>query len=79
MASATLNIKISPRRMLSSGEAAAYCGLPSKQFPVICNVAPVLMPGGRRLYDLQELDIWLDGFKSGASESDHDILGRLDA
>jgi hypothetical protein len=79
MASATLNIKILPRRMLSGGEAAAYCGLPAKQFPAVCNVSPIVMPGGRKLYDLQELDTWFDHLKNGASESDHDILGRLNA
>jgi hypothetical protein len=77
MTSATLNIKIAPRRMLSAGEAASYCGLPLKRFPTECNVTPVAMPGGRKLYDIRELDTWLDALKGGAGENDNEILDRL--
>lgn len=77
MTSATLNIKIAPRRMLSASEAATYCGLPLKRFPVECGVTPVAMPGGRKLYDIRELDTWLDELKGGTAENDNDILDRL--
>jgi len=76
MASATLNIKISPRRMLPANEAANYCGITVKRFPHECRVAPVAMPGGSKLYDIQDLDAWLDSLKSG-NDADEEILGRL--
>lgn len=77
MASATLNIKVAPRRMLNSKEAAEYCGLPSKRFPIACQVAPVCMPDGAKLYDMRDLDRWIDALKDGAT-SDDDIIGKLD-
>ena len=77
MATATLNLKISPRRMISAREAAGYCGLPRKSFPILCDVQPVEMPGGTRLYDMHDLDIWIDGMKQGLAANDNDILDRL--
>lgn len=77
MASATLNIKVSPRRMLSPREAAEYCGLTVKKFPAECRVPPVDMPSGTRLYDMRDLDSWIDGMKAGATDSDDDIIGKL--
>lgn len=74
---ATLNIKVAPRRMLSPREAAEYCGLPLKRFPSSCAVPPVLMPDGAKLYDLRDLDAWLDALKGGVSSED-EILRRLD-
>ncbi|MEO4042137.1 hypothetical protein AAFN47_11090 [Hoeflea sp. CAU 1731] len=79
MASATLNVRLSPRRMLSTREAAEYCGLPVKLFSSECGAVPVLMPSGRKLYDMQDLDNWLDGLKSGQPNEDEAILGRLRA
>lgn len=78
MASATLNIKVSPRRMLQLKEAAEYCGIPFKRFPVECTVIPVAMPSGEKRYDMQDLDMWIDSLKSGTSSDDDAILGRLD-
>jgi hypothetical protein len=75
--SATLNIKISPRRMLSAREAAEYCGLPTKRFSLVCNVSPVAMPSGMRLYDIRDLDGWIDGLKSELPIDDDDIVRRL--
>lgn len=77
MASATLNIKVSPRRMLSTREASEYVGMPTKRFPGACSVRPIAMPDGSHLYDMRDLDAWLDGLKSGAPDSDDEILGRL--
>lgn len=76
MASATLNIKVAPRRMLPAREAADYCGLPAKRFPHECRVSPVVMPGGAKLYDMHDLDRWIDSLKSG-DDVDDDIVGRL--
>ncbi|MDW9772744.1 hypothetical protein GOA89_13060 [Sinorhizobium meliloti] len=77
MATATLNLKVSPRRMLSLKEAADYCGLTAKRFPTECRVAPIAMPSGVRLYDMRDLDGWLDALKAGGADTDDDIIGKL--
>ena len=77
MSTATLNIKLSPRRMLSAREAADYCGVPQKKFSVVCRVSPVQLPGVDLRYDMRDLDEWLDGLKSGMPNGDDDIIGKL--
>lgn len=77
MSTATLNIKVSPRRMLTAREAAEYCGLPLKKFTHYCRVSPVRMPGVDIRYDMRDLDEWLDGMKSGLPNGDDDIIERL--
>lgn len=77
MAMATLNLKVPPRRMLNKREAAEYCGITEKRFPAECSVSPVLLPGGSKLYDIRDLDMWIDGIKGDQDESDDDILARL--
>lgn len=78
MASATLNIKVSPRRMLGAREAAEYCGIAPKRFPAECGVTPVAMPSGERRYDMRDLDAWLDSLKSGDTSGDDELIGKLD-
>ncbi|WP_292674990.1 hypothetical protein [Mesorhizobium sp.] len=77
MASATLNIKVSPRRMLGAREAAEYCGIAAKRFPVECAVTPVAMPSGVKLYDMRDLDAWIDSLKSGDATGDDELIGKL--
>ncbi len=73
MSTATLNLRVSPRRMLSANEAGLYCGLPAKQIPI----PPIEMPNGKRLYDIRDLDEFLDGLKAGQPNTDDDIIRRL--
>ena len=77
MSAATLRLIVPPRRMLSPRDAADYCGMPAKRFAGDCRVAPVIMPGGAKLYDMRDLDLWLDSLKAGAADVDDDILGKL--
>lgn len=77
MSNATLTLRVSPRRMLKPNEAAAYCGIPTRRFVTECTIAPVAMPHGAKLYDMQDLDIWLDNLKSGQSSSDDDLIRQL--
>lgn len=77
MSVATLNIKVSPRRMLTPREAAEYCGIAAKRFPVECQVLPIEMPNGSKLYDMRDLDSWLDGLKGGDVSGDDEIVARL--
>lgn len=76
MTAAMLNIRIGPRRMLSLREAADYCGIPAKRF-LVTGISPVDMPHGQKLYDIKDLDSWLDGIKNKALHSDDAIIGRL--
>lgn len=68
-----LNIRVMPRRILNAREASVYCGLKIGR----TGVAPIDMPGGIKLYDMRDLDMWIDGMKSGAADSDDDIIGKL--
>lgn len=77
MALTTLNIKVLPRRMLQAREAAEYCGIPTKRFVAECTVSPVAMPHGAKLYDMQDLDTWIDSLKSGQACSDDDLIRQL--
>lgn len=77
MAVATLNLQVSPRRMLTERDAADYCGLPVKHFRSDCAVAPVTMPRGKLLYDIRDLDSWIDSLKGGAPDDDDSIINRL--
>lgn len=63
--------------MLTLKEASAYIGIASRRFPVACAVTPVAMPDGKRLYDMRDLDNWIDGLKDGGDGSDDEILARL--
>lgn len=77
MTNAMLNIRVIQPRMLSLKMAADYLGIPQKRFPVTCPVTPVAMPGDVKLYDVRDLDKWLDELKGGADAADDDIIGKL--
>lgn len=77
MTMATLNLRVSPRRMLRAAEAADYCGRPVKRFRAECPVTPVTFPSGDQLYDMQDLDRWIDSLKGGAPDNADDIIDRL--
>jgi hypothetical protein len=73
MPSATLNLRVSPRRMLTAREASDYTGVSAAQLPV----RPVELPNGKRLYDLHDLDAFLDGLKGDMAADDEAIIARL--
>ncbi|KAB0572626.1 hypothetical protein F7Q93_07340 [Brucella pituitosa] len=77
MVSATLNIKVPPRRLLKPRDAAEYCGLPVKHFMGMCTVVQIDMPNGDRLYDMHDLDAWIDALKTGGNSDDDRLLERL--
>lgn len=76
MATATLNLRLQPYRLMTKAEATNYCRRPVKKFEAQCPVAPIIMADGDRLYDVQDLDRWIDGLKSGSADDD-DIIRRL--
>jgi hypothetical protein len=77
MTNAMLNIRVIQPRMLSLKMAADYLGIPQKRFPVTCPVTPVALPGDVKLYDVRDLDKWLDELKVGLGDDDDDIINKL--
>lgn len=77
MTSATLQLNVIPKRMLTKAEAAHHCGRPVKRFEVECVVAPVKFPNGDARYDVRDLDAWLDSLKAGKSSDADNIVARL--
>ncbi|AVX04276.1 hypothetical protein MXMO3_01751 [Maritalea myrionectae] len=49
-------------RLLSTDQAAAYCGMSPNHFKKHANVSPINF-GNRILYDRKSLDEWIDQFK----------------
>lgn len=72
MSSAIVNLRLAPRRMLNKRDATGYVGVPVEQ----TSVRPVEMPNGKRLWDIRDLDRYLDELRSGDGDDDH-ILRRL--
>jgi len=77
MASATLQLNIIPKRMLTKSEAAHHCGRPVKRFEAECPVRPVRFPNGDERYDLHDLGPWLDSLKAGGDTDADAIVARL--
>ncbi|MGO9236271.1 MAG: hypothetical protein ACLP4V_20185 [Methylocella sp.] len=69
-------IRIPPQRLFTKAEAAHYCRRSATKFEVECPVSPVIMPGGDRLWDVQDLDKWIDGLKVTSGTAD-EILAKL--
>jgi hypothetical protein len=49
----------------------------TKGFDSLCHVRPTLIPDGKKLYDVLDLDRWIDSLKSQDTESDDEIIARL--
>jgi hypothetical protein len=77
MASATLQISVIPKRILTKSEAAHHCGRSVKRFDIECPCAPIKFPNGDVRFDVQDLDRWLDTVKAGADHHADDIVARL--
>jgi hypothetical protein len=58
------------RRLLTKGQAAAYCGVSTSTFSSICPVRAISLGVGVRMerYDLNALDEWIDRL-SGSVET----------
>ena len=70
MRQATLNFVVVTKRMLTTTEAAYYSGRQLRRFKAECPVTPIRFPDGRELYDIRDVDEWLDSRKAG-----HDTSG----
>jgi len=73
MSTATINLRLSPIRILSAKQASEYCGVDIKHIPV----STVEVARGKHLYDLRDLDRYLDDLKNFHADTDDDIVRRL--
>lgn len=65
------------KRMLNLNEAATYSGVPRSRFRAVCPVAPVEISSSRKLWDLRDLDRWLDTLGAGPDQDLDQIIARL--
>ena len=77
MATTTLNLRVQPYRLLTRAEAAHYCRRSVKKFEVQCPVHPLRMTDGDLLWDVQDLDRWIESLKSGKIDEAEAALARL--
>jgi hypothetical protein len=77
MARALFIADLQPCRMLKKSAAAAYCGLSVTDFERNCKAVSVIYPNGKKMWDVRDLDAWLDALKAGQDVTDDEILNRL--
>jgi hypothetical protein len=77
MATTTLNLRVQPYRLFTKTEAAHYCRRSVKKFEAQCPVQPLRMADGDLLWDVQDLDLWIDSLKSGKLDEAEAALARL--
>jgi hypothetical protein len=77
MSSATLQITVVPKRMLTCSESAHHCGRSVIRFKAECPCSPVRFPNGDQRFDVQDLDAWLNSLKAGGNQDAEAIVARL--
>ncbi len=77
MAAATINLRVQPYRLLTKAEAAHYCRRSPKKFEAQCPFRPIKMADGDELFDVQDLDVWIDTLKAGRGSDADDIVDKL--
>ncbi len=77
MATATLSLRVQPFRLLTKAEAAHYCRRSVRKFESQCPVQPLEMADGDLLWDVQDLDRWIDSLKSAKLDEAEAALARL--
>jgi hypothetical protein len=75
MTAATLSLQVRPYRLLTKADAAYYCRRSPKKFEAQCPVPPIEMADGDKLWDVKDLDAWIETLKAG--DAIDDILARL--
>jgi hypothetical protein len=71
-------LRVSPFRLLTKSEAAYYCRRPLKKFETQCPVPPIEMADGDRLWDVRDLDRWIDSLKNDPEDDASAIVSRLE-
>jgi hypothetical protein len=75
---ATLSLRVQPFRLLTKAEAAHYCRRSVKKFEAQCPVPPLEMADGDRLWDVRDLDRWIDSLKKDFADDANAIVARLE-
>ena len=69
-----------PRRGLSRVEAAMYIGISPTKFDELRTsgrISPPRLIDGRKVWDVRDLDNWIDSLKAGPSLDTSSIVDRL--
>jgi hypothetical protein len=74
---ATVSLRVQPFRLLTKAEAAHYCRRSVKKFETQCPVPPIEMADGDRLWDVRDLDRWIDAMKVGVDDDPGAIVAML--
>jgi hypothetical protein len=77
MAIATVNLRVTPYRLFTKAEAAHYCRQSPGKFEATCPVTPIIMPSGDKLWDVIDLDKWIDSLKGDKLSDIDEIIARL--
>lgn len=74
-----MKIDMPVRRMLDKEEASVYCHIPKSRFDAVCPIRPTRLHDTLGLvWDVKELDRWLDGKAGKAIEmTDEEIVANL--
>jgi len=75
---ATLSLRVQPFRLLTKAEAAHYCRRSAKKFVIQCPVPPIKMADGDQLWDVRDLDRWIDSLKNDSGDDANAIIARLE-
>jgi hypothetical protein len=78
MTATVINLRIQPYRLLTKVEAAYYCRRPVKKFETQCPVPPVIMADGDRLWDVEDLNRWIETLKGEVTDDANAIVARLE-
>lgn len=65
------------KRFLTDQEAATYAGMSIAEFRRDCPVRPQCRAQGRKVWDVSELDKWLDGYSSKGNSLIEEAISRL--
>ncbi|HEV7909751.1 MAG TPA: hypothetical protein VGP28_01380 [Methylocella sp.] len=77
MAVTTINLRVAPYRLFTKAEAAHYCRRSPAKFEAQCPVTQIIMADGDRLWDVLDLDKWIDSLKEPKSSDADAIVARL--
>lgn len=69
--------RVEYKRFLDEREAATYAGMNKREFLRECTVTPVLRGSGKKVWDVEKLDRWLDGAAQGHRIELEQALGNL--
>ncbi|MFZ3328479.1 MAG: hypothetical protein WA231_22490 [Methylocella sp.] len=73
----TINLRVAPYRLFTKAEAAHYCRRSPAKFEAQCPVTPIILADGDRLWDVLDLDKWIDSLKEPKSSDADAIVARL--